>query len=313
MEISDRARAAARTAAAAGRALGLDVDEPRVLYDAFSVVVHLAPAPVVVRAPTVLPPTVRDDPDGQAAQQRAEVAVAGWLAREGHPVVTPSPLVEEQPVRRDGLSMTFWTFVEQVEGSTMADASRGALAARLHAVLRGYDGALAWMPALDGYVPAGVEELASRPELVGPEVVQRARREWALLAPLATSPAAFARAFPRSRPQPVHGDSPLYNVIPTAAGDLSSDFEHVGLGPVEWDLTFASPAQVAAYDAAAAEAGSPPLDPHLLAVMASARTLQLVACLPLAPEIPGMLDALRPVVEQWLTLPVAGGLDGSGR
>ena len=47
--------------------------------------------------------------------------------------------------------------------------------------------------------------------------------------------------------------------------------------------------------------------------MASARTLQLVACLPLAPEIPGMLDALRPVVEQWLTLPVAGGLDGSGR
>lgn len=309
MEISDRARRAAGTAAAAGRALGLDVGEPRVLYDVFSVVVHLAPAPVVVRAPTVLPPTIRADPQGQAAQQRAEVAVARWLAERGHPVVAPSPLVAEQPVRRDGLSMTFWTFVEQVAGSTMEDASRGSLTARLHAALSGYDGELAWMPPLDDYVPAGIEELT--PALAGPGVVERARREWDALEPLATSPDAFARAFPRARVQPIHGDSPLYNVIPTAEGDLTSDFEHVGLGPVEWDLTFATDGQLAAYDAAAAEVGLPPHDPRLLAVLASARMLQLVACLPLAPEIPGMLDALRPAVEHWLTEPVAGGLAGS--
>ncbi|MFG3719500.1 hypothetical protein ACGF8D_17025 [Streptomyces massasporeus] len=34
---------------------GLDVGDARVLYDVFSVVVHLAPSPVVVRVPTVLP------------------------------------------------------------------------------------------------------------------------------------------------------------------------------------------------------------------------------------------------------------------
>ncbi|MGE3285459.1 MAG: phosphotransferase [Pseudonocardia sp.] len=309
MEISERARAAAATAAAAGRALGLTVDEPRVLHDVFSVVVHLAPAPVVVRAPTVLPPTIRADPQGQAAQQRAEVAVARWLAQRGHPVVAPSPLVAEQPVRRDGLSMTFWTFVQQVDGSTMQDASRGALAARLHAALRGYDGELAWLPPLDDYVPAGIEELT--PAVAGPEVIERARRDWAQLAPLASSPEAFARAFPLSRPQPIHGDSPLYNVIPTADGDLCSDFEHVGLGPVEWDLTFASPEQLTTYDATAAAAGLAPHDPRLLAVMASARMLQLVAYLPVAPEIPGMLDAMRPAVEEWLTRPVAGGLEGN--
>ena len=51
--------------------------DPRVLYDVFSVVVHLSPAPVVVRVPTVLPRTVAADPGAQAAQQRRELAVTG--------------------------------------------------------------------------------------------------------------------------------------------------------------------------------------------------------------------------------------------
>ena len=51
-----RTARAVGAAAAAGRQLGLEVREPRVLYDVFSVVVHLAPSPVVVRVPTVLPP-----------------------------------------------------------------------------------------------------------------------------------------------------------------------------------------------------------------------------------------------------------------
>ena len=66
---TDRAVAAAVDA---GRGLGLVVTDPRVLYDMFSVVVHLWPAPVVVRVPTVVPRTVIADPDTQAAQQRRE-------------------------------------------------------------------------------------------------------------------------------------------------------------------------------------------------------------------------------------------------
>ena len=101
-ELAARTDRAVAAAVAAGRDLGLAVTDPRVLYDVFSVIVHLSPAPAVVRAPTVLPRTVAADPDAQAAQQRAELAVAGWLADRGHPVVAPSPLVPREPVRRDG-------------------------------------------------------------------------------------------------------------------------------------------------------------------------------------------------------------------
>lgn len=85
VDLAARTNRAVAAAAAVGRDLGLTVTEPRVLYDFFSVVVHLAPAPVVVRVPAVLPRTVTADPQAQAAQQRRELAVAGWLADRGHP------------------------------------------------------------------------------------------------------------------------------------------------------------------------------------------------------------------------------------
>lgn len=307
-EIAERTTRAVDAAAGAGRDLGLTATDPRVLYDVFSVVVHLAPAPVVVRVPTVLPRTVRADPDGQTTQQRRELAVAGWLAEQGHPVVAPSPLVPAAPVRRDGFSMTFWTYAEQVEGSTHEDVRRARLAASLHAELRSYGGELGWFVPLDDSIPDALEHLADHPELLGPDDLDRARREWALIEPLASSADGFAAAFSDATVQPLHGDAPLYNVIPTPAGELSSDFEHVTLGPVEWDLTFASPDQLAAYDEAAAGLGLRPHDPHLLDVMGAARSMQLVACLPMVPQLPMLADGLRPMVEHWRTTPLAGGL-----
>lgn len=307
-EIAARARRAVDAAAAAGRDLGLDVHEPRVLYDVFSVVVHLSPAPVVARVPVVLPRTVRADPAAQAAQQRAELAATAWLARHGHPVVAPTPHVPPGPVPRDGWSITFWTFVEQVEGSAYEDVSRARLAARLHAALREYPGELGWLVPLDDSIPDALAVLEDRPDLLAPDDLDRARREWALIGPLATSPEAFAAAFPDATVQPIHGDAPIYNVIPTPDGELSSDFEHVTIGPVEWDLTFATPDQLAAYDEAATGLGLRPHDPGLLVVMAAARMLQLVACLPMVPELPVLADWLRPGIEAWREQPLAGGL-----
>ncbi|MDQ3989268.1 MAG: aminoglycoside phosphotransferase family protein, partial [Actinomycetota bacterium] len=46
-DLAVRAARAATAAAAAGRDLGLAVAEPRVLYDMFSVIVHLVPTSVV--------------------------------------------------------------------------------------------------------------------------------------------------------------------------------------------------------------------------------------------------------------------------
>lgn len=57
--------------------------DAKVLHDVFSVVVHLAPSPVVVRIPTVLPPS--EDLDSLARRQRAELDVARWLADQGTP------------------------------------------------------------------------------------------------------------------------------------------------------------------------------------------------------------------------------------
>ena len=70
-EIAARTSRAVAAATAAARDLGLAVDDPRVLYDVFSVVVHLAPEPVVVRVPTVLPPSYLRAPGTQTSQQRS--------------------------------------------------------------------------------------------------------------------------------------------------------------------------------------------------------------------------------------------------
>jgi Ser/Thr protein kinase RdoA (MazF antagonist) len=304
-DVRARQERALTAAADAGRALGLTVTEPHVLYDVFSVVVHLRPAPVVVRVPTVLPRTVAADPDVQADQQRRELAAAGWLAARGHPVVPPSPLVPPEPVRHDGFSMTFWQYVEQVPGDPSAgldEPERLRLAARLHAALRDYPGELRFLMPLDASLPDGFAQLESRPDLLDPADLARARAEWELLEPL-TDPDRFAATFPGLTVQPVHGDAPTYNVIVTPDGPLASDFEHVTRGPVEWDMVYADEAARATYDAAAAELGLRPLDERLLRVMETARMLQLVACLPMAPQLPGLFEGVTPAVEHWRTGP----------
>jgi hypothetical protein len=299
-----RQERAVTAAVAAGRAHGITATEPRVLYDAFSVIVHLHPAPVVVRVPTVLPRTVTADPRTQADQQRRELAVTSWLAERGHPVVAPSPLVPAEPVARDGFSMTFWQLVEQVPDEP-DEAPRVRLAAQLHAALRDYPGELRFLMPLDASVPDGLAQLESRSDLLDPADLERARAEWAVLETL-TEPDGFAAAFPGISVQPIHGDAPTYNVIVTPDGPLSADFEHVTRGPVEWDMVFSDDAARAAYDAAAAELGLRPLDERLLQVMATARMIQLVACLPMARELPGLHEGLRPALEHWRSLPHLG-------
>jgi thiamine kinase-like enzyme len=285
---TDRAVAAA---ADTGRDLGLTVVEPRVLYDMFSVIVHLSPAPVVVRVPTVLPRTVAANPDAQAAQQRSELA-----------------LVPREPVRRNGFSMTFWQFVEQVADADPDAGRRATVTAHLHAALRDYPDELPFLVPLDSFIADGLIQLEGREDLIDAADLDRARREWAVLEPLICSRTAFEAAFPEADVQPIHGDAPFYNIIVTPEGELCSDFEHVTLGPVESDLALAGPQSQAAYNAAAARLGMRPLDERLLRVMESARMLQVVACLALVPQLPMLAEGLRPLLDQWRTTPLVGDL-----
>ncbi|WP_435885479.1 phosphotransferase family protein [Streptomyces collinus] len=307
-QMSARTSRALAAAVAAGRDLGLDVSDARVVYDVFSVVVHLAPSPVVVRVPTVLPPY---DAGYRAARQRQELAVAGWLADQGHPVIPPSPLVPREPVLRDGFSMTFWQFVELDQSAEPDFVRQAGLVADLHVALRSYPGELPFLSAAEPrFVTEGLAALEARPDLLEPADLDRARREWEVLEPVVASRAGFEAVFPGIGLQPVHGDAPAANIVSGPDGVLYSDFELTTFGPVEWDLAALGPECEAAYDEAAGRLGLRRLDQDVLRVVNAVGMSRAVACLALAPQLPLLVDALKPAVEQWRSMPFAGGLGG---
>ncbi|MGW5392053.1 phosphotransferase [Streptomyces koyangensis] len=307
-QLARRTASAVDAAVAAGRDLGLTVTGPRVLHDLFSVVVHLAPSPVVARVPVVLPPT--ETPEALARRQQAELDVAQWLDARSTPVIPPSPLVPRRPVARDGFSLTFWQYVEEDRGRAPDYAANSRRTAALHAALRSYPGELSFLSTADpDNISASLTFLAGRPDLLAPDDVDRARREWELLEPLVRSRTAFAAAFPGIDLQPVHGDCPPANIFHSTAGDLYADFELLTLGPVEWDLATLGPELVAAYDRGAAEAGIRPLDKRVLRFVDAVGRLRGITALALAPQLPVLVEYLTPMVEPWRGMPFAGGVE----
>ncbi|WP_099040587.1 phosphotransferase [Mycobacterium neglectum] len=302
-ELAARTERAVAAATAAGQDLGLPVSQPRVLYDVFSVIVHLAPAPVVVRVPTVLPPSYSADPETQTAQQRSELDVAGWLADRGHPVVPPSPLVPREPVRHEGFSMTFWQYVEEVSGAEPDTLRRIEQTARLHAALREYDGELGFWTPFGTYIPDGLAALEHMPDLLSAADLERAQSEWAVIAPVLTSRPTFEQTFPGVDVQPIHGDAPYYNMITTPDGELWSDFELATLGAIESDLTMVGSEGIAAYDSAAADVGLRAVDERVLRVTDAASRLAVVAVLAMVPQLPMLLDGLTPSLDAWRVTP----------
>lgn len=191
--------------------------------------------------------------------------MAHWLDAQGTPVIPPSPLVPRRPVTRDGFPLTLWQYVEEDRDRVPDYAANSHRTAALHAALRSYPGDLSFLSTADpDSLSASLGLLATRPDLLAPDDVDRARREWQLLEPLVRSRTAFEAAFPGIELQPVHGDCPPANLFHGTAGDLYADFELLTLGPVEWDLATLGPELCAAYDQGAAEAGIRRLDERVL-------------------------------------------------
>lgn len=306
-QLAQRTSAAVEAAVGAGRELGLTVTDAKVLHDVFSVVVHLAPSPVVARVPTVLPGAT--DLESLAHRQRAELDVTRWLLEQSVPVIPPSALVPAEPVRREGFSMTFWQYVEEDRGKEPDYAANSEITADLHAALRGYPGELSYMSAADPqFVTDSLAQLENHPDLLPPADLDRARREWRILEPLVRSRAAFEEAFPGVDLQPVHGDCPPANVFAGVDGALHADFELVTLGPVEWDLAFLGPELEAAYDRGAERNGLRPLNKDVMGFVNALGMLRAVSTLALAPQLPVLVEYLKPSLEAWPTMPFAGGL-----
>ncbi|MEV6230928.1 phosphotransferase [Saccharopolyspora shandongensis] len=307
--IAHRTSAAVDAAVGAGRDLGLTVTDARVLHDLFSVVVHLAPAPVVARIPTVLPHNT--GLDSLAHRQQAELDVTRWLADRGTPVIPPSPLVPREPVQRDGFSMTFWQFVEEDRDGEPDYAANSELAADLHAALRAYPGRLSFLSSAEPqFVAESLALLEKRPDLIGPADLDRASREWQVLEPLVSSRAAFEGVFPGVDLQPIHGDSPPANIFAGVDGHLFADFELVTLGPVEWDLAALGPDFEAAYNRGAQRNGLRTLNEEVLKFVNAVGMLRVIATLTLVPQLPVLEEYLRPAVAHWQAMPFAGGMTG---
>ncbi|WDZ85077.1 aminoglycoside phosphotransferase family protein [Micromonospora cathayae] len=306
-QLAHRTARAVDAAVRAARGLGLTVTGPRVLHDVFSVVVHLEPAPVVARVLTVLPHYA--DLASQATRQRAELGVVRWLADRGVPVIPPSPLVPAEPVQVDGFSMTFWQYVEPAPDAEPDYVANCGLVAGLHAAMRDYPGELSFLSAAEPrFIEDSLALLAERPDLVEPADLDRAGREWRALEPMVRSRAEFEARFPGIDLRPVHGDCPPANIFPSLHGNLYADFEMVTLGPVEWDLAGLGPDGEAAYDREADRLGLRRLDRDVLRFVTAVGMLRGLAALALAPQLPMLVEAIGPLVEQWRSTPFAGGL-----
>jgi hypothetical protein len=184
---------------------GLVAEEPVVLRDAWHVLVHLRPLPLVARISNGRP-----YPEGPPEEDVIrELEVASHAARAGAPVVPPSDLLPPGPHRRGGHVVAFWQYVEPGGEVDPAAAGRGLRA--VHEALADYPGEI---PALHTDDLLGI--------LHGLEP---------------SADVAFLRELGTRRvqgpTQALHGDAHLWNCLP---GPLWHDFETACRGPRELDL-----------------------------------------------------------------------------
>lgn len=196
---------AVRAAVAVAAEHGLRADDPVVLRDAWHVLVHLRPLPLVARVSSGLP-----YPEGPPEDDVIrELAVASHAARAGAAVVPPSDLLDPGPHRYGRHVVAFWQYVEprrEVEPVAAGLALRG-----IHDALTDYDGEL---PSLH------TDDLVAITDRLEPSADVEFLRE--LGTRRLTGPV-----------QALHGDAHLANCLP---GPLWHDFETACRGPREFDL-----------------------------------------------------------------------------
>ena len=248
-----RTQGAVEVAVAVAREQGLRVDDPVVLAEGYSVRVHVAPSPVVVRVPTLAAET---RPPIRPWLER-ELAVAAWLHAQGAPVVPPAPDVDPGPHDHEGSVVSLWQHVE-VDPEPVDPAVYGRALGALHEVLAGYPGELPVLPGPLTDVEVGLAACRARGLLTDDELA---------VAEAARAATAYLAGVPSVV---LHGDSHTGNLLRTPTGLLWNDWEDVGRGPAEWDL-----ASMTLPDAVASAYPREP-DPVLLGDCRDLRRLQVL-------------------------------------
>jgi len=262
-------RAGLAAAVRVAREHGLPGDDPEVLSSRGNVIVHLRPAPVVARVATLTAWT-RSDPLRWLAR---EVAVAGYAAGQGGPVVAPTALADPGPHWADGLAVSLWTWVPP-SPARPGPAEVGEALARLHLAAAGFPGDLPVLSPLRALITDGLAAL-EREQAAGPAVLAALRdRHAAILGELdgVTGPVLV-----------LHGDAHAGNLMLAGGarpgpGWLWIDLEETCRGPRAFDLAVLADHQgadagatLAAY---AAVTGEPLPEPEVLALFTRARRLE---------------------------------------
>ncbi|HZD48805.1 MAG TPA: phosphotransferase [Silvibacterium sp.] len=202
--------------------LGLRCETPDILADGSNVLVHLAPAPVVARVATTT--ALVRKPVRQ--WMRIDLDMAEYLAGLQFPVVPPSRELPPGPHTHDGLTLTFWEYVEHDRNYTASAAETGRLLRELHSALRGYPGELSPLSPF-AEIPRCLDEV-ERWKAIDDADLAMLRRGFAVVASEIDTL--------RLPEQPLHGDAHKKNVLKTSHGLRWTDFEDACSGPLEWDL-----------------------------------------------------------------------------
>jgi hypothetical protein len=263
--IPEVARAGLAAAIGVARLHGLPADDPEVLSSRGNVLVHLRPAPVVARVATLTAWT-RSEPFRWLAR---EVAVAGYAAENGGPVVAPTALADPGPHWNGGLAVSLWTFVPP-SPERPEPAEFGAALARLHIAAAGFPAELPVLSPLRAQISDALAVL-ERERVLAPGVLAALRDRHAEILTVLDG---------IGRPELIlHGDAHPGNLLWSAAGWLWTDLEETCRGPRAFDLAVLVGRQGAAEAATALTAyadvtGEPLPVPEELAWFGRARALE---------------------------------------
>lgn len=222
-----RAMAAAMSTASA---LGLTVDDAKVLCNSNKLALRLLPGDVFARVTHV---------GHEVAQLEVELALR--LAETESPVAALEPRVEPRIYERDGFAVTLWTYYESLAHPEVSPADYAKTLERLHAGMR----------KLDVTTPHFTDRVAEAQQLVASSertpALADADRDL-----LGTTLRTLRRAIGDrgAAEQLLHGEPHPGNVLSTKDGLRFIDLETCCRGPVEFDLAHVPEAVSERYPAA---------------------------------------------------------------
>jgi hypothetical protein len=201
--------------------LGLAGAAPIVLSDAGSLILHLAPHPVVAR---IAKPIPGGDPARCRETLARELDVARHLLAHGIPAVPFATGIPAGPHPICGTWMTLWRYVQPAVLPSLSEEQVIDRINEMAQALVEYNGPLPVLGAW-GNAAAGAETLLPMSGS-DPRVAEL----------LDAFYQADRQIRNRSGLVPAHGDAHPGNLIPSGAGWLWNDFEDVSLMPEYWDL-----------------------------------------------------------------------------